>query len=59
MRNQNKRQTNGLLAIIYKNIFLMYKAAYLLKHRCPDSIDNLKFSSWKNSENLLNIQNGG
>ena len=45
MRNQNKRQTNGLFALIFdETIFFMYKAAYLLKHRC-DSSDNLKLSS--------------
>ena len=37
----------------------MYKAAYLLKHRWCDSSDNYKLSSWKNSENYLDIQNGG
>ena len=55
MRIQNKRQTYGLLAIIFKKtFFLMYKAAYRLKYRCCDSIDYMHLSSRrKKSENYI------
>ena len=59
MRNQNKRQTNGLLAIIFNKTFSLC----IKLHICwniDDVTKNwwLKIKQLKNSENWLNIQNG-
>ena len=60
MRDQNKRQTNGFLAIIFnKTFFLCIKL-----HICCNTDDVIvlitkNYAVEKNSENWLNIQNDG
>ena len=59
MHNQNKRQTYGLLGIIFNKTFSLCIKLHICLNTDAVIVLITKIKQLKKSENQLNIQNGG